>query len=261
MAQGVHRVNVTGLNMGHVGVGNPGFGADVTRRFCANEGLQMVIRSHQVVPEGAKFMHGGHLVTVFSARNYVDPQRHNDSALLLLAYDEQGHLLVRTKRLAHRIEEKIEKGGMYWYRDRMDGVEKQVEVVSVDRSISPPSYVIRFEGRERETEGTLLSLHPRAGEVGVSVVVPQAQSVVPTVEEPKGPRAKIGGLSEMLTRLDLADRYLQKLECEEIDIGTLQETLAIGGRPALLQSLESAGVDKAGPRDKIANYLQQSSSA
>jgi hypothetical protein len=89
--------------MGHVGGGNPGFGADVTRRFCANEGLQMVIRSHQFVPEGAKFMHGGHLVTVFSARNYVDPQNHNDSALLLLAYDEQGQLLVRTKRLAHRV--------------------------------------------------------------------------------------------------------------------------------------------------------------
>jgi hypothetical protein len=33
--------------------------------------------------------------------------------------------------------------------------------VSVDRSIRPPSYVIRFEGRERETEGTRLSLHPK----------------------------------------------------------------------------------------------------
>jgi hypothetical protein len=246
MAQGVHRVNVTGLNMGHVGVGNPGFGADVTRRFCANEGLQMVIRSHQFVPEGAKFMHGGHLVTVFSARNYVDPESHNDSALLLLAYDEQGHLLVRTKRLAHRIEEKIEKGGVYWYRDTMDGVEKQVEVVSVDESIRPPSYVIRFEGRERITEGTRLSLHPNGAGREVSVV-----------EE----KAKGSGLFEMLTRLDLADRYLQKLECEEIDLGILQETLAISGRPALLHLLESAGVDKAGPRDKIANYLQQLSSS
>jgi diadenosine tetraphosphatase ApaH/serine/threonine PP2A family protein phosphatase len=103
MAHGVHLANVKGLNMGHVGGRNPGFGADVTRRFCAREGLQMVIRSHQLVPEGAKFMHGGHLCTVFSARNYVDPQTRNDSALLLLAYDEQGALLVRTKRLAHRV--------------------------------------------------------------------------------------------------------------------------------------------------------------
>jgi hypothetical protein len=91
--------------------------------------------------------------------------------------------------------------------------------------------------------------------------VAEAESVVATGEEKaKGSGGKVGGLLEMLTRLDLADRYLQKLECEEMDLGTLQETLAFCGRPALLQSLESAGVDKAGPRDKIANYLQQLSS-
>jgi hypothetical protein len=96
---------------------------------------------------------------------------------------------------------------------------------------------------------------------GVNGVAAEAESVVTTGEEKtKGSGGKIGGLLEMLTKLDLA-RYLQKLECEEIDLGTLQETLVIGGRPALLQSLESAGVDKAGPRDKIANYLQQLSSA
>jgi hypothetical protein len=49
------------------------------------------------------------------------------------------------------------------------------------------------------------------------------------------------------------------LESEEIEVGTLQETLAIGGRAALLQLLEDAGVDKAGPRAKISNYLQQMS--
>jgi len=89
-----------------------------------------------------------------------------------------------------------------------------------------------------------------AGRVA-SVVAAEAESVVATGEvKAKGP-----GLFDMLTRLYLADRYLQKMEREEIDLGTLQETLAICGRPALLQSLESAGVDKAGPRDKIANYL------
>lgn len=105
MAQGVHHSNIAGgaFNMGHVTDRNVGFGADVTRGFCAREGLRLVIRSHQYVPEGAKFMHGGHLVTVFSARNYCDPSIHNDSALILLAPDEQGVLRARTKRLAHRV--------------------------------------------------------------------------------------------------------------------------------------------------------------
>lgn len=45
----------------------------------------------------------------------------------------------------------IEKGSVCWYRDS-DGSAKKVEVVSVDRAIIPPSYVIRIDGRERETE-------------------------------------------------------------------------------------------------------------
>jgi hypothetical protein len=63
-----------------------------------------------------------------------------------------------------------------------------------------------------------------------------------------------GGLMEMLTKLDLADKYLQKLESKKIDVGTLQGTLAIDGRAALLQLLEDAGVDKAGPHGKILRF-------
>ena len=50
----------------------------------------------------AQFMHGGHLATLFSARNYLD-KVNNDSALLLLCNDEQSKLRVRAKRLHHRI--------------------------------------------------------------------------------------------------------------------------------------------------------------
>ena len=53
----------------------------------------------------------------------------------------------------------IQKGGIYWYRDTRDGVEKQVEVVAIDRSVRPPSFAIRVDGRERETEAHRLSLH------------------------------------------------------------------------------------------------------
>jgi len=53
----------------------------------------------------------------------------------------------------------IQKGGIYWYRDTMDGVEKQVDVVAIDRSVQPPSFAIRVDGRERETEAHRLFLH------------------------------------------------------------------------------------------------------
>jgi hypothetical protein len=52
----------------------------------------------------------------------------------------------------------IQKGGIFWYRDTMGGVEKQVEVVAIDRSVRPPSFAIRVDGRERETEAHRLSL-------------------------------------------------------------------------------------------------------
>ena len=63
-------------------------------------------------------------------------------------------------------------------------------------------------------------------------------------------------LSTMLTELNLADKYLHKLESEGVDINDLKETLKHGGRDALERLLEQVGVDKAVHRHRIANHLQ-----
>jgi hypothetical protein len=62
-----------------------------------------------------------------------------------------------TKRLS--AADDIKKDGIYWYRDGRDGVEKEVQVVAIDRTVKPPSFTIRVDGRERETEAHRLSLH------------------------------------------------------------------------------------------------------
>ena len=46
------------------------FGPDITKRFCEENGLEAVIRSHEVRMGGYEVEHGGKLVTVFSAPNY-----------------------------------------------------------------------------------------------------------------------------------------------------------------------------------------------
>eukprot|EP00388_Colpodella_angusta_P007577 GDKJ01021324.1.p1 GENE.GDKJ01021324.1~~GDKJ01021324.1.p1 ORF type:complete len:1008 (+),score=238.86 GDKJ01021324.1:26-3025(+) len=48
------------------------FGPDVTQRFCNRNGIEVVIRSHQVpsTSRGYEVLHGGKCVTVFSASNY-----------------------------------------------------------------------------------------------------------------------------------------------------------------------------------------------
>lgn len=48
------------------------FGPDVTQQFLDDNGLELVVRSHEVKEEGYEVMHNGRLVTVFSAPNYCD---------------------------------------------------------------------------------------------------------------------------------------------------------------------------------------------
>eukprot|EP00197_Chlamydomonas_leiostraca_P003143 CAMPEP_0202869786 /NCGR_PEP_ID=MMETSP1391-20130828/13229_1 /ASSEMBLY_ACC=CAM_ASM_000867 /TAXON_ID=1034604 /ORGANISM="Chlamydomonas leiostraca, Strain SAG 11-49" /LENGTH=507 /DNA_ID=CAMNT_0049550165 /DNA_START=71 /DNA_END=1594 /DNA_ORIENTATION=+ len=48
------------------------FGPDVTQNFLDANGLELIVRSHEVKEEGYEVEHGGRLVTVFSAPNYCD---------------------------------------------------------------------------------------------------------------------------------------------------------------------------------------------
>jgi len=53
------------------GVGQQ-FGPDVTQAFLRRNGLDYIIRSHEVKDEGYEVAHGGLCITVFSAPNYCD---------------------------------------------------------------------------------------------------------------------------------------------------------------------------------------------
>ncbi|MFH4980433.1 hypothetical protein AB6A40_007142 [Gnathostoma spinigerum] len=48
------------------------FGPDITNAFCSRTGIDYVIRSHEVKPEGYEVHHNGRCITVFSAPNYCD---------------------------------------------------------------------------------------------------------------------------------------------------------------------------------------------
>ena len=55
----------------------------------------------------------------------------------------------------------IQIGCLYYYTDR-DGAEKPVKVLSIDRSLEPPSYTILIDGASRETEADRLRIRPAA---------------------------------------------------------------------------------------------------
>ena len=48
------------------------FGPDVTEKFLQENQLKLVVRSHEVKPDGYEYQKGGKCLTVFSAPNYCD---------------------------------------------------------------------------------------------------------------------------------------------------------------------------------------------
>ncbi|KAI5953208.1 PPT1 [Candida jiufengensis] len=48
------------------------FGPDITERFCLNNKIRKILRSHEVRMSGVENEHNGRLITIFSAPNYCD---------------------------------------------------------------------------------------------------------------------------------------------------------------------------------------------
>ncbi|OHT03174.1 protein phsophatase-2A [Tritrichomonas foetus] len=67
------------------------FGTDVTEKFLRENGLRLLIRSHQVQNDGFSITQNGKCITVFSAPNYMGKVG-NLGALLKISFDESGQM-------------------------------------------------------------------------------------------------------------------------------------------------------------------------
>jgi serine/threonine-protein phosphatase 5 len=63
------------------------FGPDCTKRFLDANGLELLIRSHEMKMEGYEVAHGGKCITIFSAPNYCDQMRNLGAFIHLLGRD------------------------------------------------------------------------------------------------------------------------------------------------------------------------------
>merc|ERR1712176_1320479 len=72
-ASGWHPNSQRGVSVAFVG--------DVVKEFLATNGLDLIVRAHQVVEDGYEFFAGRSLVTVFSAPNYGGDFNNKGAAL------------------------------------------------------------------------------------------------------------------------------------------------------------------------------------
>lgn len=63
------------------------FGRNITERFCKNNGLDYIIRSHEVKMNGYEIMHNGRCYTVFSAPNYCDTMGNKGAYIVMYGPD------------------------------------------------------------------------------------------------------------------------------------------------------------------------------
>jgi len=57
------------------------FGPDITKRFLERNGLELVVRSHEMKQEGYSVQHDGKCITIFSAPNYCDSMKNKGAFL------------------------------------------------------------------------------------------------------------------------------------------------------------------------------------
>jgi serine/threonine-protein phosphatase 5 len=75
------------------------FGPDITEGFLSQNGLQLLIRSHQVQQNGYLEQHQGKCITVFSAPNYIG-RMGNKGAIVVITFGEGNKPLLRFEQFS-----------------------------------------------------------------------------------------------------------------------------------------------------------------
>lgn len=63
------------------------FGPDITKKYLDDNGLELIVRSHEMKPEGYEVEHDGKLITIFSAPNYCDQMGNKGAFIRFLGKD------------------------------------------------------------------------------------------------------------------------------------------------------------------------------
>ncbi|UIZ27646.1 hypothetical protein KXD40_005824 [Peronospora effusa] len=100
------------------------FGPDITKAFCAQNGISLIIRSHECREEGFDILHDGLLLTVFSASSYCGSQT-NKGAYVQLELGEDNNVKPHVVQFTSQPLQKLKDAGRNEWRKKAQRLERR----------------------------------------------------------------------------------------------------------------------------------------
>lgn len=128
------------------------FGPDITRSFCAKNGISLIIRSHECREEGFDIVHDGLLLTVFSASSYCGSQT-NKGAYVQLQLMENQELKPHVVQYYSQPLQKLSDAGKNEWRKKAVRLERRT-LMSLVELICEKKNQLAMEFSQVDTAGT-----------------------------------------------------------------------------------------------------------
>ena len=160
------------------------FGADVVEKFCRDNNLDVITRSHQLVMEGYKWMFGQQLVTVWSAPNYcyrcgnvasiLNVDEHMERSFDILDSTEERKTAGANRPLPEPVRGDVEyRGVQFNYTDDKPAL-KDISL------IAKPGQMTALVGPTGAGKSTLVNLLPAFYETSDGKITIDGQSIADT---------------------------------------------------------------------------------
>lgn len=107
------------------------FGPDITKAFCAENGISLIIRSHECREEGYDIVHDGLLLTVFSASSYCASQT-NKGAYVQLELGEDNEIKPHVVQFSSQPLQKLKDAGRNEWRKKAQRLERRTVMSLVE---------------------------------------------------------------------------------------------------------------------------------
>ncbi|KAG2909622.1 hypothetical protein PC114_g10067 [Phytophthora cactorum] len=128
------------------------FGPDITKAFCSQNGISLIIRSHECREEGFDIVHDGLLLTVFSASSYCGSQT-NKGAYVQLELGDDNEVKPHVVQFSSQPLQKLKDAGRNEWRKKAQRLERRT-LMSLVEIICEKKHALLSAFNELDTAGS-----------------------------------------------------------------------------------------------------------